>query len=157
MPRSKQPYKSLDGAYARPVHQELQDFFNNVRSKPQQQVKQQPSRDLIGFDILNRHFDTVFKQRISLVSYKVFIQYFKFDSAGNQRPLGETYVVRVERNTLGYVKQKLPNKRPGFRFFFKDQNNTYEEVEDDNLPVPYREKDSIRNIYCQVIQAYTPS
>lgn len=146
-------YKNLDGAIARPVHKELQDFFTNARhNRPQSQVKPQ-RRELVGFDILNRHFDTVFNARKPQQFFKVFIQYFRFDTSGNRWPSGETYVVRVEINTLANVKLKLPNKRPDFRYFFKDSHqNNYEEIEDDSIQVPYLEKDGTRNIYCQVIQ-----
>ena len=98
-----------------------------------------------AMDTLNKHYSSVFVNRrksnqVSRGGYKAYIQYHDEK---------DTYVVRVERNTLKAVRDKLP-KRGNYRYFFKQLDNTCEEVESDESTVPFHEKDNSRQIYCQV-------
>lgn len=98
-----------------------------------------------AMDTLNKHYSSVFTNRrrsdkVEKAGFKAYIQYFDEK---------DTYVVRVERNTLKAVRDKLP-KRGDYRYFFKQLDNTCEEVESDGSFVPFHEKDGSRQIYCQV-------
>lgn len=106
-----------------------------------------------AMDTLSKHYSSVFNSRrkSSLASsdqssaktktaLKAFIQYF------DQK---DTYVVRVEKATLRSVRDKLP-KRGNYRFFFKQLDNTCEEIEQDESIVPVHEKGDSKYIYCQV-------
>lgn len=143
-------YKSLDGTNTRPEHRELQAFFKQVNSKlnqtPDSNSTSSPS---IGIDVLKKHYNSVFTHR---KHYKVFVQYFKFDSDGNKRTLDDIYAVRIDKNSLRQIKDKIPHRKANFRYFFKDRRCTCdEEYEIDESEVPYREKDGFRLIQCQVL------
>jgi len=141
--RGRAPYKTLDGSFVPPKHREQTVDLRQVVAKLENLPKENHSA--YAMDTLNKHYSSVFVNRrksnqVSRGGYKAYIQYHDEK---------DTYVVRVERNTLKAVRDKLP-KRGNYRYFFKQLDNTCEEVESDESTVPFHEKDNSRQIYCQV-------
>ena len=149
-PSTKISYMKLDGSASRVTHHEIPDFLKQLYSKLE---PLSVSRNDVGINVLNRHYDSVFPQRRKRAPFKVYIQYFRFEIDGNKKPIGDPYVVKVESNILKCVTDKLPNKRGNFRFFFKDSSNACQEIESDHSEVPYIEKDGVKTIYCQVFMS----
>lgn len=130
------PYKSLDGSFVPQKHREQLDL-RQVVAKLENLPKD--CHSVYAMDTLNKHYSNVFVNRRK-AGFKVYINYCEEK---------DTYVVRTENNTLRAVKDKLP-KRGNHRYFFKQLDNTCEEVELEDSIVPYHEKDGSRQIYCQV-------
>lgn len=130
----------LDGA--RSFRRPESDLFSNVAKLQNHQQKDQCAYAL---ETLSKHYSSVFSNRRKTDNkkealFKAFIQYSEEN---------DTYVVRVEKNTLRSVKDKLP-KRGNYRFFFKQLDGTCEEIELDESIVPYHVKGESKYIYCQV-------
>lgn len=134
---------TLDGAKSiRPTSEctvDLRAVAAKLQNLPQE------NRSAYAIDTLNKHYSSVFTNRrksdhLDSPIFKAYIQYFDEK---------DTYVVRVNRNTLGAVRDKLP-KRGNYRYFFKQLDDTCEEVELDESTVPYHEKAESKHIYCQV-------
>lgn len=136
-------YKTLDGSYVPPKHNEAKQLeLMQVAAKLQNLPKEYHSA--FAMDTLNKHYSDVFVNRRS--SFKAYIKYFDEK---------DTYVVRVDSNTLKAVIDKLP-KKGAYRYFFKGPENTCEEVENDGSTVPYHEKDGkTKHIYCQLFPMYS--
>lgn len=139
-------YKSLDGSFVPPKHREQTVDSQQVAAKLGAHLAKE-NNSAYAIDTLNKHYSSVFvagrktDRSRSEAEFKVYIQYF------NEKET--TYVVKVDRNTLKAVRNKLP-KRGNFRFFFKQSDGTCEEVESDDAFVPFHEKESSKQIYCQL-------
>lgn len=136
---SSKPWGESDGVRAKP-HRETPVDLQAVVEK----LRNLPSQRQYALDSMNQHFSSVFTERRKPSIFKAYINY---------REDKETYVVRVERNTLRTIKSKLP-RRGNYRYFFKQPDSTCEEFESDDAAVPYIEKDGQRQIYCQVFPSH---
>lgn len=139
------PYKSLDGSFMQPKHREQSSVNKDllqVVAKLENLSKE--NHRAYAMDSLLKHYSSFVNRRKSNQAeqsgYRVYIQY------SDEK---DTYVVRVEKNTLKAVRDKLP-KRGNYRYFFKRRENTCEEVEFDDATVPFYERDGSKQIYCQV-------
>lgn len=143
--RGGQANKSLDGSFVPLKHREQSIDLKQVVAKLEDFTKTiQPNHRFFAMDTLNKHYTSVFRRKPDQLQqpsdYRVYIQYF------NEKQL---YVVKVSGNYLREVRAKMPI--PGsYRYFFKQLDSAYEEVELDDSLVPYHEKDGSRQIYCQV-------
>lgn len=125
-------FKPPEGAESRPVYRDQEHLIAKLN-----QLRKE-DHHAYAMDTLNKHFSSVFVE--TGLTYKVYIQYF------NEK---DTYVVRVNRNTFGAVRSKMPI-RGNFRYFFRCHGNTCEEIESYDSTVPYHDKDGQKVIYCQV-------
>lgn len=134
------PYKTLDGSFVQPKHREQSIDLLQVVAKLESLPKE--NHQAYAMDSLHKHYSSFVNRRKSSTQagYKVYIQYTDEK---------DTFVVRVEKNTLKAVRDKMP-KRGNYRYFFKRLENTCEEVEFDEATVPFYEKDGSKQIYCQV-------
>lgn len=145
-------YSGLDGGYTThtefPRRKEL-STVDLLAVCQKLQAHQQHHID--ASDTLSKHYSAVFSKTNESVpplprrrhvplqpQYKVYIQY---------HDIKDTFVVRVQNNTLRDVLSRMP-KRGNYRLFFKDSKNTCEEFEDLEAFVPYHEDGGIRKIYC---------
>lgn len=126
----------LDGIAIAPRHPEQVDLRQVVQRL---EGLSKENHQAYAIDAVNKHYYSVFPSTMGPY-YKVFIQY------PDEK---ETYVVRVSRNTLRAVKEKLP-KKGHLRFFFKQADATHEEVESEDATVPFYEKGGTKQIYCRV-------
>lgn len=129
------PYKSLDGSHAPPKHHEQLDL-RKVVAKLQNLPR--ANHSAYAMDTLNKHYSSVFVNRKS--SFKAYIKYFDEK---------ETYQVTIATNCLRAVKDKMP-KKGDYRYFFRGEENVWEEIESDESQVPYEEKGNAKQIICQV-------
>lgn len=139
----QRPYITLDGAKSiKPTNESGLDLKLVVEKL---QHLAQENRNAYAIDTLNKHYTSVFTSRRKSEhnDKQVFKAYIHYE---NEQ---DTYVIRVNRNTLKAVRDKLP-KRGNYRYFFKQLDNTHEEVESDESTVPYHEKAESKHIYCQV-------
>lgn len=90
-----------------------------------------------AMNTLNEHYSSYRRKKSG---FKAYVQYYDEK---------DTYVVRVDSNTLKAIRDKLP-KIGNYRYFFKQLDNTCEEVESENSLVPYHEKEDSRMIYCHI-------
>lgn len=131
----------FDGRQVAPKHREQLDLAMVVAK-----LKQLPKEDSRAYAMgtLNEHYTSFTNRRRvdqnERTSFRVCIQY-----SGEK----DTYVVRVNQNTLKAIKDKMP-KRGNYRYFFRSRDLTCEELESDDSMVPYHEKDGRKLIYCQV-------
>lgn len=136
------PYKSMDGSFVQPKHREQSIDLLQVVAKLESLPKE--NHRAYAMESLHKHYSSFVNRRKSnqaeRAGYRAYIQYHDEK---------DTYVVRVENNTLKAVRDKLP-KRGNYRYFFKRLGNTCEEVEFDEALVPLYEKDGLKQIYCQV-------
>lgn len=136
--------KSLDGSHVAPKHREQQSIdLMKVVAKLQQLPKE--NHRAFAMDTLSKHYSSVFTNRKrhdqkERAGFRVYIQY-----SGEK----DTFVVRVEQNTLRAIRDKMP-KRGNYRYFFRSQDSTCEEHEVDGSVVPYHDRDGQKQIYCQV-------
>lgn len=138
------PYKTLDGSFVQPKHREqcvnkdLLQVVAKLESLPKENHR------AYAMDSLLNHYSSFVNRRKSNqaeeAGFRVYIQY------SDEK---DTYVVRVHKNTLKAVRDKLP-KRGNYRYFFKRRENTCEEVEFDEATVPFYERGGSKQIYCQV-------
>lgn len=138
---SARPHKALDGSHVLHRHREQLDL-RQVVAKLQNLATENHSA--YAMDTLNKHYSSVFVNR-KPSNFKAYIKY------PDER---ETYVVRLNNNTLRDIKDKLP-KKGNFRYFFRGEENVCEEVESDSSDVPYEEKGNIQQIYCQLFPMYS--
>lgn len=159
--RNSKLYK-LDGALATPAHRELngRDFLKTLYAKLQPYSISTEQPDQLGIDTLNRHYESVFPMRRGKLEnqanefkgeYRVYISYFKYDANGVKCPRDTPYSIKTNANKLRSVKAKTPFNRPDYRYFFKDNQNVYQEIDNDNDSVPYFESKNSRTIHCHVI------
>lgn len=143
----QKPSIQLDGARSVKVPEaDLTVEFRAAAAKLQNHSRN--NHRAYAMDTLSKHYSSVFNSRRkgsdqvarNGASLKAFIQY------SDQK---ETYVVRVDKATLRSVRDKLP-KRGNYRFFFKQLDNTCEEIERDESIVPVHSKGDSKYIYCQV-------
>lgn len=134
--------KEDHGAYAMDT---LNEHYSSVF--PRRQTSEQRNMNTINTNsrIINNNTHNIVDQNHnnntnSNSSYRVCIKYH------NQRDI---YVVRVNHNTLKAVVNKLPIKGT-YRYFFRHEDNTNEEIESEQARVPYHEKEGQRQIYCQI-------
>lgn len=163
-------YKKLEGTLKHPTLSRKdinsKDFLTQlyVKLKPYSISTEQP--DQLGIDTLNRHYESVFPVRRKKLEtldssninnnglnsgYKVYIAYFKYDSDGVKQPRDTPYSIRIDTNKLSSVRRKAPFTKPDYRYFFKDDQNVYQEADSDNDYVPYSDIRGVRTIHCQVI------
>lgn len=142
--QNRNTLKSLDGSHVAPKHREQSPIdLMQVVAKLEQLPKE--NHRAYAMDTLNKHYSSVFNNRKrpefkERVGFRVYIQY-----SGEK----DTYVVKVERNTLRAIKDKMP-KRGNYRYFFRSQDSTCEELEFDDSIVPHHDVDGQKQIYCQV-------
>ena len=130
--------KKIDGVYKPPTHREFIDP-NQLYAKLSNLSKK--DRESYAIDTLQKHYNSVFQAK---PDYRVYINYFD-----DRQAESIAYLVRIEKNKLREVRQKLPLKG-NYRLFFKNTNNHCEEVEEDEAVLPFHEKDGCLNIYCHV-------
>jgi len=139
--------RKLDGRFTPRRHRESAGGVdpNELIYKLQNLTRE--DHNVYAMHTLHQHYNSVLQKR-KKPTYKVYLTYVTTASDGKLER--ETYIVRVERNTLREVKSKLPIKGT-FRFFFTNENEA-EEIEDEDLSLPYREKDGSYAIYCRLFQ-----
>lgn len=134
--------KNLDGAHIYRRHREAgigidpNDLTSALYNLSAAQHK------AYAINTLQQHYSAVFQKK-NKQTYKVYMNYI---DEGFKK---ETYLVRIDRNTLRDVKNKLPIKGD-YRLFFTHNGNECEEVEDDDATLPYVEKDGAFVIYCRL-------
>lgn len=105
----------------------------------------QKNHTVYAIDTLNNHFSSVFANRKAHGrGFKVLIKY-------NEDK--ESYLFRVERNTMRNVIERSP-KKGDFRLFFKQPDEAWEEIEAYDQELPYQERDGNKMIYCQVFNKH---
>lgn len=140
VPQTRRSTKALDGAPVPRRHREA-----NMGIDPMElhsALRNLPQANNYAMLTLNQHFNEVFPKK----TYKVYIIYME-----NGKEDGETYLVRIDRNNLRAVKEKMPIKG-NFRLFFSINDKQFEEVEDDEAPLPCIERDGSRIIRCRVFK-----
>lgn len=145
------PYsKPLDGSCAPPQYRESYKIDLNLVAERLKSI------DSLSRNTLTEHYYTVFPRRGNILThenqpnnenrdnYRVYIEY-----SGEK----DTYVVKVNHNSLKAIKNKMPVKGH-YRYFFRScEDTTYDELESDTSIVPYHDKDGQRHIYCRVFPA----
>lgn len=131
----------FDGCPSVPKHREQLDLAMLVAK-----LKQLPKEDSRAYAMgtLSEHYTSFTSRRRvdqkQRTGFRVCIQYLDEK---------DTYIVRSEQSTLRAIKDKMP-KRGNYRYFFRSLDSTYEELEFDDSPVPYHDKDGRKQVYCQV-------
>lgn len=134
------PTKALDGAFSTRRHREMgQGGINPADLLPKLYHLSKEQSKAYAINTLQQHYNSVFQKR-NHRRYKVYINYWDKK---------ETFLVRIEKNTLREVRSKLPIKGE-YRLFFIHPGNECEELEDNEAQLPYHEKDGVFNIYCRV-------
>lgn len=143
VPATRATNKRLDGSFVQRRHRESSGIDPNELVYKLHNLSKEQHR-AYAMDSLRQHYNSVFQNRRK-PTYKVYITYH--NNEPNNQNL--TYLVRVERNTLREVKKKLPMKG-SFRFFFIRNADEAEEVEDEELELPFHEKEGSFSVYCRV-------
>lgn len=140
VPATRASGKKLDGGFAPRRHRESGGIDPNELVYRLHNLSKE-EHHMYAMDSLKQHYNSVFQKRRQRVAYKVYLTYY----TNGER---ETYIVRVERNRLRDVKNQLPIKG-SFRFFFIHDNEA-EEIEDEEVSLPYCDKDGNLAIYCRL-------
>lgn len=116
---------------------EFMDKLNNLSKEQQREYA------LMSF---NQHHKEKFSRR-NQITYRLYLTYITKGPNGKHER--DTYIVQAQTNILRELKAKLPMKG-SYRYFFTTVGGGNEEIENEEAPLPYFEKNGNYFIYCRL-------